>query len=109
MKTLLVLFMLTVSALADPVGQGPCPQVTSEVIPRYIVSAIQDRLNDPDSMEVVDWTQPELKTTRAAGEWLGWWSMTVTIRARNASGGVITKSYAVMIEKERVTRAVPIR
>lgn len=108
MKAFLILLMLATVALADPVGQGPCPQVTSERIPQFIVSAIENRLNDPDSLVLVDWTQPELRTTRSGGEVIGWWQMNVTIRAKNSYGGVITKNYIVTVDSYG-TSATPTR
>lgn len=110
MKTLLALLMLVSSAFAiDPVGQGPMPCVTRDSIPDYVTFAIQDRLNDPDSMQVVGWTMPVSESYNNQGVMRGWWSMVVTIRAKNGYGGVVTRRYDLMIQNDKVTRCVPMR
>lgn len=92
--------MATVKSEAGP---GPCPMVTSEQLPDYIQDAMRAKMKDPDSMSIIGWTAPEIRSTPYAGKRLTWWQMNIKIRAKNSYGGFTVENYSVTIEQERVT------
>lgn len=89
-------------------GPGPCPMVTSDTLPSFIQSALRERMKDPNSMEFIGWTSPEIRSTRTSGNASAWWHMEVKVRAKNSYGGYVVSNYGLMIERERVTRVARI-
>lgn len=84
-------------------GPGPCPMVTSEQLPDYIQDAMRAKMKDPESMSIIGWTSPEIRSTPYAGRRLAWWQMNIKVRAKNSYGGFTVENYSVTIEQERVT------
>lgn len=111
-KTLLILLCLVSIGRADFMQDrilalaGPMPVVTEETLPGYIAAACKRQLKDPSSVDFIEWTQPELRSTPSAGQRLGWWQMKVKVNAKNSYGGYVVVDFDVSIRDGKVTRCV---
>lgn len=111
MKTILLLLLSLSLCHADFMQDralkdaGPKPEVTQDALPDTIKNGIREKLKDPDSVEFIEWTLPELRQTTSGGKQLAWWAVRVTVRAKNSYGGYVVEKWSVSVKNGRVERA----
>ena len=83
-------------------GAGDKPVVGNEHLADHIVAYIATRMKDPDSLQIISWTDPTLEDLDT-GRGTKWWRMTVIYRAKNGFGGYGSETATIYIKNDKVT------